>query len=118
MDRHCPLCSEDLYLGIRTRKVPLRGESRVLALRWYIECPYCKGALQRNVHPAENQIFRGLMLAPPAFTAMAWAFGFNAKLYWTGVALLPVAAFILYKKRIPASWPRYRPHEKKDGATA
>lgn len=113
MNCTCPLCSVDLS-NQKVKKVPAKGESSWLALRWYLECPSCKGALQVNQHPYEKSAFPILVGIAALLNAGALAFGFRASsvVAFATIAFVVLGAFVGHAIVVPKDWPKYAPHSE------
>ncbi|GAB2466655.1 hypothetical protein GCM10027082_17790 [Comamonas humi] len=110
MNHACPLCSADLSRQ-RPRKIPLRGESRWLALRWHLECPSCGGALQENPHPFEKAVLPVLLLGVGLLNFLTYCFGWKASLPVATAcfALVVLGPFVGRAIAVPRDWRRYVP---------
>lgn len=113
MNRTCPLCTADLSLR-RVRRVPAKGESSLLALRWYLECPSCKGALQENQHPYEKAVLPVLGAITALLNIVAYAFGFRASslISFGSIALIAIGPFVGRSVAVPRNWARYVPYSE------
>ena len=111
MNLGCPLCSFNLSRK-RLKKVPLKGESSWLALRWYLECPNCKGALQLNQHPKEQAIVSGLLGGVAILNVCAYLSGYKASgsMALATFALILIGPFLLRAVLVPTEWSRYARH--------
>lgn len=110
MNHSCPLCGENLARK-KPKKVPLKGESSWLALRWRLECQFCSGSLQENQHPFEKAVFPLLMLAVGLVNFAAYLSGLKASLplVVACIVLIVLGPFVGRAIVIPKSWLRYVP---------
>lgn len=108
MNYACPQCSADLK-GVRLRKVPRPGESRILALRWHLECPNCSGELMRNQHISEQQALPKLLLLVVLLNCLGWVTGYKASgaVVLVVLALMFVGPHAILYFTVPKDWKRY-----------
>ncbi len=111
MRQICPYCNANLALQ-RLRRIPLKGESRVVTLRWFLECPQCHGALQANPPPIDKKLIVGIgaavalcnligILTPFKASGVVWAVMLAA------VIVVPAVLRLCF---VPKDWPKYVPY--------
>ena len=110
MDYSCPLCKADLSHR-RLKKVPLSGEFSWLALRWHLECPECKGAIQSRQHQIEEKIAAAVLISPLVLNTFSLVTGLKGSFvgFLAIVALMVIGAFAVRAFVIPKDWERYVP---------
>jgi hypothetical protein len=110
MDYSCPLCKADLSHR-RLKRVPLGGESSWLALRWHLECPGCKDAIQSRQHQTEEAFFAAVLILPLLLNSFARVIGLKGSFvdFLAIVAFMVIGAFAVRAFVIPKDWERYVP---------
>ena len=97
----CPHCDKPLGWKLLRGK-PLPGERKVLPNKAVLVCPFCKGELYNNPHPAEHWIFL-------AFLPMFFAFQFQLENPWMLLLSLFIGAgaTIYVHFKYLRNWPRF-----------
>jgi hypothetical protein len=86
----------------------MRKLTQPIIARAEIDCPFCKGRLKVNLHPAEEAITLGTLAGFLLLAALGYWLGREA-LYVAavGVAMLGAAALPVLERLWLATWPRY-----------
>jgi hypothetical protein len=108
MNHLCPHCGANLA-QLRPAKIPEKGETSVLALRWHLQCPSCLGLLKENQHPFDKAVAPGLMAAIGILNFACYLLNFRASLSTlvATVALMIVGLIISRRAVIPKEWTKY-----------
>jgi hypothetical protein len=103
MDHRCPLCGS-----------PLTGRklSQPIIARAEIDCPFCKGRLKVNLHPAEEAVVLATLAGFLLLAGLGYALG-REGLYVLAfaVAMLGAGALPVLERFWLRAWPRYLPKE-------